>query len=59
MTTERDLKNQFDFVRKEGHKEGRVEGYLARAIKIAKEMPVDKISKYTELTAEQIKALMA
>ena len=56
MTTERDLKNQFDYVREEGS--------LARAMKVAKEMladgmPVDKISKYTELTAEQIEALMA
>ena len=64
MTTERDLKNQFDYVRKEGFAIGHAEGDLARAMKVAKEMladgmPVDKISKYTELTAEQIEALMA
>lgn len=68
MTTERDLKNQFDYVRKEGFAIGRAEGHaegdLARAMKVAKEMladgmPVDKISKYTELTAEQIETLMA
>lgn len=68
MTTERDLKNQFDYARKEGlsigRAEGRAEGDHDRAIKVAKEMladgmPVDKISKYTELSVDQIKALMA
>ena len=80
MTTERDLKNQFDYARKEGlsiglaegraeglaegRAEGRAEGDQDRAIKVAKGMladgiPIDKISKYTELSVDQIEALMA
>jgi predicted transposase/invertase (TIGR01784 family) len=62
MTTERDLKNQFEYVKKEGRAEGRAEGDLDRAIKVAKEMLADgmsaeKISKYTELSIEQIEVL--
>ena len=58
MTTERDLKNQFEYVKKEG----RAEGDLDRAIKVAKEMLADgmsaeKISKYTELSIEQVEVL--
>ena len=50
--------------RAEGRAEGLVEGDMARAVKAAKEMladgmPVDKISRYTELTPEAIEALKA
>ena len=50
--------------RAEGRTEGLAEGDMARAVKAAKEMladgmPVDKISRYTELTPEAIEALKA
>ena len=48
----------------EGRVEGRAEGIAKVRIEIAKGMlsdgmPVDKISKYTGLTAEEIMSLMA
>jgi predicted transposase/invertase (TIGR01784 family) len=47
-----------------GREEGRAEGLADGRVEIAKEMlsdgmPVDKISKYTGLTAEEIMSLMA
>ena len=50
--------------RAEGRVEGRAEGIAKVRIEIAKGMlsdgmPVDKISKYTGLTAEEIMSLMA
>lgn len=46
----------------EGHAEGRAEGRAEMTKEIAKEMladgmPVDKISKYTDLSIEEIEAL--
>ena len=66
MTTERDLRNQIDYAKQEaaaeGRAEGRAEGDKNRALKIAQEMladgmPIDKISKYTDLSVEEIMAL--
>ena len=67
MTTERDLKNQFDYARKEGHAlgreegraEGRVEGSQDKAVEIARNMillgiDVETIAKATGLAAEEI-----
>ena len=50
--------------REEGRAEGRAEGLAEGRIEIAKGMlsdgmPVDKISKYTGLTVEEIMSLMA
>ena len=50
--------------REEGRAEGRAEGLAEGRVEIAKGMlsdgmPVDKISKYTGLTAEEIMSLMA
>ena len=47
-----------------GHAKGHAEGDLDRALKVAKEMladgmPIEKISKYTKLSVEQIEALKA
>lgn len=59
MTTERDLKNQFDYARKEGHaigmEEGRVEG-RARNFKHLG-VPIDIICQATGLSSEVVDGL--
>ena len=62
MTTERDLRNQMAYARQEAIEEGRAEGRAEVHAEIAREMladgmPVDKISKYTGLSVEEIEAL--
>ena len=66
MTTERDLKNQFEYARKvaiaEGMAEGRAEGMALAHVVVAKNMlamglDVDTISKATGLSVDQINSL--
>jgi predicted transposase/invertase (TIGR01784 family) len=58
MTTERDLKNQFAYVREEGRQEGRQEERYANASKL-KALGVDVaiISQATGLSEEKINLL--
>jgi len=58
----RDLKNSLDTSKEEGKIEGRIEGEKNKQIEIAKNMlldnePIEKIKKYTGLTAEEISKL--
>ena len=62
MTTERDLRNQMAYARQEAIEEGRAEGLAEGRAEVAKEMladgvPLDKITKYTGLSQEEIAAL--
>jgi predicted transposase/invertase (TIGR01784 family) len=59
---DRDLKNSLDTARDEGKEEGRIEGQKEKAVEIARQLlaekfPVDKISKLTGLSAEEISEL--
>ena len=58
MTTERDLKNQFEYVKKEGRAEGRAEGALLQnkenAMKMkAMGLPIEVICQVAGLTEEE------
>ena len=62
MTTERDLKNQFDYARKEGravgHAEGRVEGRAEGRAEIIAQMlaagfPAEKVAEALGITVEE------
>jgi predicted transposase/invertase (TIGR01784 family) len=62
MTTERDLRNQMAYARQEAIEEGLAEGRAEGRAEVAREMlydgvPVEKISKYTGLSIEDIEAL--
>jgi predicted transposase/invertase (TIGR01784 family) len=70
MTTERDLKNQFDYARKEGHaigmEEGRAEGIMEGQIEACLEnarnfkhlgVPIDIICQATGLSSEVVEGL--
>ena len=59
MTTERDIRNQISFARKEGKKEGLEEGIAQRNIEIARQMlaeglSVELIARVTGLSEEEI-----
>lgn len=66
MTTERDLKNQMDWARKEaieeGLAEGRAEGINETRLEIAKRMlnkgmPEEEVADLTALTLEELRSL--
>ena len=70
MTTERDLRNQFAYARKEGHAlgraeghaEGRAEGHAEGRAEVAHRMlkagmDIQQIAEFTQLSIEEIKAL--
>ena len=70
MTTERDIRNQIAFAKKnaraegkaEGRAEGKSEGLLERSIETARKMlakgyPMEEIAEISELPVEQIRAL--
>ena len=64
MTTERDLKNQMDYARKEGIQEGRAEGRaeginLVIRQMIAKGMTVQQVADIVDMSAEEIEAIIA
>ena len=72
MTTERDLRNQMDYAKKEGIQEGRAEGRTegraegrAEGINlvirqmIAKGMTVQQVADIVDMTAEEIEAIIA
>ena len=64
MTTERDLRNQMDYAKKEGIQEGRAEG-IAEGINlvirqmITKGMTVQQVADIVDMTAEEIEAIIA
>ena len=62
MTTERDIRNQIAFAKKNARAEGKSEGLLERSIETARKMlakgyPVEEIAEISELPAKQIQAL--
>lgn len=58
MTTERDLRNQFAYARKEGHALGRAEGRAEVAHRMLKAgMDIQQIAEFTQLSIEEIEAL--
>ena len=68
MTTERDLRNQMDYAKKEGIQEGRAEGRTegrAEGINlvirqmIAKGMTVQQVADIVDMTVEEIEAIIA
>jgi predicted transposase/invertase (TIGR01784 family) len=64
MYDEKRRRSEMNTAIRMGREEGRAEGLADGRVEIAKEMlsdgmPVDKISKYTGLTAEEIMSLMA
>ena len=68
MTTERDLRNQMDYAKKEGIQEGRAEGRTegrAEGINlvirqmIAKGMTAPQVADIVDMTAEKIEAIIA
>ena len=64
MTTERDLRNQMDYAKKEGIQEGRAEGRaeginLVIRQMIAKGMTAQQVADIVDMTAEEIEAIIA
>ena len=60
MTTERDLRNQMDYAKKEGIQEGRAEGInLVIRQMIAKGMTAQQVADIVDMTAEEIEAIIA
>ena len=64
MTTERDLRNQMDYAKKEGIQEGRAEGRaeginLVIRQMITKGMTVQQVADIVDMTAEEIEAIIA
>ena len=64
MTTERDLRNQMDYAKKEGIQEGRAEGRaeginLVIRQMIAIGMTVQQVAEIVDMTAEEIEAIIA
>ena len=64
MTTERDLRNQMDYAKKEGIQEGRAEGRaeginLVIRQMIAKGLTVQQVADIVDMTAEEIEAIIA
>ena len=64
MTTERDLRNQMDYARKEGIQEGRAEGRaeginLVIRQMIAKDMTVQQVADIVDMSVEEIEAIIA
>ena len=64
MYDEKRRRSEMNTAIRMGREEGRAEGLAEGRVEIAKGMlsdgmPVDKISKYTGLTVEEIKSLMA
>ena len=64
MTTERDLRNQMDYAKKEGIQEGRAEGRieginLVIRQMIAKGMTVQQVADIVDMTVEKIEAIIA
>ena len=62
MTTERDLKNQFAYARKEGFAVGREEGREEGRAEVAKRMlahgmEIEQIAEITQLSIDKIKSL--
>ena len=62
MTTERDIRNQIAFAKKNARAEGKSEGLLERSIETARKMlakgyPVEEIAEISELPVKQIQAL--
>ena len=62
MTTERDLKNQFAYARKEGFAVGREEGRAEGREEVAKRMlahgmEIEQIAEITQLSIDKIKSL--
>jgi predicted transposase/invertase (TIGR01784 family) len=60
MTTERDLRNQMDYAKKEGIQEGRAEGInLVIRQMITKGMTVQQVADIVDMTVEEIEAIIA
>lgn len=58
MTTERDLRNQLAYARKEGREEGREEGRAEVAQKMLEAgLDIQQISEFTQMSIEEIEAL--
>ena len=64
MTTERDLRNQMDYAKKEGIQEGRAEGRaeginLVIRQMINKGMTVQQVADIVDMSVEEIEAIIA
>ena len=64
MTTERDLRNQMDYAKKEGIQEGRAEGRaeginLVIRQMIAKGMTAQQVADIVDMSVEEIEAIIA
>ena len=64
MTTERDLRNQMDYAKKEGIQEGRAEGRaegINQVIRqmINKGMTVQQVADIVDMSVEEIEAIIA
>lgn len=58
MTTERDLKNQFEYARKEGRIVGRAEGKIEVAVRMLQScMDIQQIVELTGLSAAEVEEL--